>query len=533
MKGFTFIELMVVVIIVAVLTATGLPMFHRAVEKSRASEAMATGHNIIEAQNRYVAAYPNKTPNTKSAIDVTLTGGSWNGEGTTFSTSKFAYNLSANGVNAVRQNGPTYTLSFSRTGDRACWGSEICQDLLGLGFLSGEEVLSNIEQSGYGGITKDLIPDDKQAEAQEAAQSYSHNQALIQNNMVCPEGGDTYCKVTENANGTITKKECTDRSDSSTCVTTILNADHTKTVCNENGNAKPTSSGCKATDKGTYNTATGLYEPPFQVTYDEDGNVIEQKACSSLNKSGNCNGVQYYTQNPDGSFSKKNTNCSYSNSTRIREDGTCSSSNHMQVTDYTYDANGRQVSSRGCYNMTAPQCETYTSGSDSLYDSSGKQIGDRWCAAGSIPTEGKCTAYSSGNDYTRNEKGDITSSRTCTGSIPAEGKCSSYSNGYEYAYTYDANGRKNTETQSCSQYTGETCTKSNLASKETQNYAADGTYTGYTRAYCDGPVLNSDGSCSYGWAVTHYNPDGTEASKTSCGTGGVNMINWNNLTCSH
>jgi prepilin-type N-terminal cleavage/methylation domain-containing protein len=80
-KGFTLIELVVVVIIVGILTAVGMPQYFKTIENSKAVNASATGHMIAAAYRMYFIGNPDaglqgtldNTCNTGSCDSTDLT----------------------------------------------------------------------------------------------------------------------------------------------------------------------------------------------------------------------------------------------------------------------------------------------------------------------------------------------------------------------------------------------------------------------------------------------------------------------------
>ena len=71
LKGFTLIELVVVVIIIGILAAIALPRYGKTVENSRVAEATSVLGTIREAQMRYVAEYDDYT-NVLSDLDLNI-----------------------------------------------------------------------------------------------------------------------------------------------------------------------------------------------------------------------------------------------------------------------------------------------------------------------------------------------------------------------------------------------------------------------------------------------------------------------------
>ena len=113
-KGFTLVELAVVIVIIGVLAAFGVPRFIKSVERSKAAEAFAYLAAVRSAQERY-SAREGTYASDITAIDIKLSTPKYFTTGPITVTSDNAWTLTLTRAGASSGYGP-YTVIFTQDG---------------------------------------------------------------------------------------------------------------------------------------------------------------------------------------------------------------------------------------------------------------------------------------------------------------------------------------------------------------------------------------------------------------------------------
>ena len=127
--GFTLLELLMVVLIIGILSAIALPMYKKAVEKSKVSDALTTMSTVAKSEHGWYLVN-NRYTKDFSDLDISLTDKDGNNtEGESFESINYTFTLQDSSIKAERKNHEYTLYRLYEDGDIYCLPQEhyICE----------------------------------------------------------------------------------------------------------------------------------------------------------------------------------------------------------------------------------------------------------------------------------------------------------------------------------------------------------------------------------------------------------------------
>ncbi len=225
-KGFTLIELLVVVLIIGILSAVALPMYRKAVERSRASDALTTMQAIAKSEHGWYLMNNSYTTDF-SDLDIDLTDVNGNkADNASFANALYTYELVDTGILASRNNDEYYLYKDYENSQIMCApsGHYICENLGGFTKVPCEKaelLWANSNNTCY------LDPETRCKEVNPGVNNIWHEEENPEN---------SYCAYIDQGGKTL--------QDGTKCVTTSNDSSHNKcqsSIVNDGGECVSTS----------------------------------------------------------------------------------------------------------------------------------------------------------------------------------------------------------------------------------------------------------------------------------------------------